>query len=194
MKPNPPRARGFTLIELMVTLAIAAVLLVTGIPSMLAYKRNADLTSASNTLFAAINAARGEAMKRGMFASIVPTGNGSDWAAGWVVFIDTNQDGVYDASGDTIVLQQPAMQSYLSVTGSGAAADTPPYIMFDSSGFIKTKIGTSNGLTLEMKYSDGSGTVTPEQTRFVKIAKTGRARVCKPASSSDTNCNLAGAY
>ena len=84
MMTTKQRCRGFTLIELMVTLAIAAVLLLVAIPSMTAFKRNAELTSATNTLLASINAARGEAMKRGTNAMVVPA-NGSDWNTGWIV-------------------------------------------------------------------------------------------------------------
>lgn len=190
MRIQSIRRNGFTLIELMVTLIIAAILLMTGVPSMVAYKRNADLTSATNTLFSAINAARGEAMKRGMYASVVPTGNGSDWNTGWIVFVDANQNGIYDASADSIVLQQPAMQSYITVTGNNIATGTTPYIMFDASGYSKTKTGGFGALSLQLVRNDVSGTSVFEQTRFIKIASTGRVRICKPTSSSDATCNL----
>jgi type IV fimbrial biogenesis protein FimT len=66
------QGRGFTLIELMVTLTIAAVLALVVAPGLTAYKRNAELTSAINTLLSAVNAARSEAMKRGMKAMVIP--------------------------------------------------------------------------------------------------------------------------
>ena len=52
---------GFTLIELMVTLAIAAVLMMVAAPSFVGFQRNSEMTSVTNSLLAAANAARAEA-------------------------------------------------------------------------------------------------------------------------------------
>ena len=90
MRRSHKRAFGFTLIELMVTIAIAAILLTVAVPSFTTYLRNAELTSASNNLIATINTARGEAMKRNRRTMVVPTSNGTDWTTGWVVFVDLN--------------------------------------------------------------------------------------------------------
>ena len=189
MSAKPLRSRGFTLIELLVTLAIAAILLMVGVPSMVAFKRNSELTSITSTLYAAIAAARGEAMKQGKYASIVPVNNGSNWNNGWIVFVDTNQNGVYDASSDTIVLQQATpMPSYIDVTGNGIATGSTPYIMFDGSGYPKSKTGGFGAVTLQVIRNDTSGTAAYAQTRYIKVAVTGRARVCIPASSSDATC------
>lgn len=188
--------KGFTLIELMMTLAVVAVLLLVATPSMVAYKRNSELTSATNTLFASINAARGEAMKRGMYAMVVPTNNGSDWSQGWIVFVDTNRTKVFDASTDKIILTQGPLPSYIAVTGNGSAdgsvSGTAPYIMFDPSGYSAVK-GTSGfaALTLQLVRNDVASTLTLDQTRRIKIAATGRVRTCKPSSTTDNTCNLA---
>lgn len=73
------RTRGFTLIELMVTMALVAVLLRIGIPSFVSFQRNSELTSAANGLLSSINSARTEAMKRNMNAGVVPA-SGNSWA------------------------------------------------------------------------------------------------------------------
>nr|MDH4446330.1 prepilin-type N-terminal cleavage/methylation domain-containing protein [Acidovorax sp.] len=73
---------GFTLIELVVTIAIAAVLMAVAAPSFIGFQRNSELTSVTNSLISATNAARAEAMKTGMNAFVVPTANGNDWSAG----------------------------------------------------------------------------------------------------------------
>ncbi len=180
--------RGFTLIELMVTIAIAAVLMMIAVPSMVSFKRNSELTSVTNTLFSAINAARGEAMKRGMRAMVVPNNNGSDWSTGWIVFIDNDRSQTFNASTDQVVLTQSAMPSYITVTGNGSATGTVPYIMFNPSGYSVLKNAAFGAMTLEIARNDVASGLTLEQTRRLKIAATGRARTCKPVSATDNAC------
>lgn len=194
MKTPRRLATGFTLIELMATMAILAVLLLVATPSMLAYKRNSELTSATNTLFAAINAARGEAMKRGMYAMVVPTNNGTDWSQGWVVFVDNDRSQVFNASVDKVILTQGPMPSYITVTGNGSADGTgpAPYIMFDASGYSAQKLNAGfAALTLQVVRNDVSSTLALEQTRRIKIAATGRVRTCKPVTATDPTCTTA---
>lgn len=192
---NYRTSRGFTVIELMVTLAIVAILLLVATPSMISYKRNSELTSATNTLFAAINTARGEAMKRGMYAMVVPTGNGTDWSTGWVVFIDNDRSKTFNSSTDQIILTQGAMPNYITVTGNGSAdgTGTAPYIMFDASGYSTQKLNAGfSALTLQVVRNDVSSTLALEQTRRIKIAATGRIRTCKPLTATDTTCTATG--
>ncbi|MET3913644.1 type IV fimbrial biogenesis protein FimT [Variovorax sp. OAS795] len=182
--PPSRRLAGFTLIELMVTVAIAAVLLVVAAPSFVNFQRNSELTSATNSFVAAVNAARGEAMKRGMNAMLVPA-TGADWSSGWTVFVDQDRSGTLN-TGDFTVIQQPALASYFSATGQGTASETPAYIMFDASGYAKTKTAGFGALTMTIARNDLSGAALSEQTRRIVIAKSGRARACKPAT--DTTC------
>lgn len=187
MKETTKASGGFTLIELIVTLAIGALLMVVAIPSLTTYKRNAELTSAANTLIASMNAARGEAMKRGTNALVVPTNNGTDWNQGWIVFVDNNNSKTYTGT-DTVVMTQVALPGTLRMVGNGSAAASAPYVMFDASGYSKLKGGGFGALTFEISRNDVSGVATYEQMRRIKMASTGRVRVCKPASATDANC------
>lgn len=188
MKTYRLSARGFTLVELMVTLTIAATLAAVAVPSVQSFLRNNELSAASTALLTAINTARSEAMKSGRSAMVVPANNGSDWAQGWVVFVDNNRDQRYTSASDTIVAQQRPLTSYFSVGGNGTATGTTPYILFDASGYAKDKNNAFGGLTLSIQRNDLTGTNSLEQTRRLIIAPTGRARVCKPVSDTDTNC------
>lgn len=186
--------KGFTLIELLVTIAIASILLVVAVPSFTTYKRNAEVTSLTNTFLAALNAARGEAMKRGMNAFVVPTGNSTDWNSGWVVFVDKDRSNSLSSGGtDLVVLSQTAVPGGMNVTGNGTATSsgsgTPPtYIMYDASGFSKTTAGAPSPLRLTITRTDVSGAELLTSTRKVVIDITGRARTCRPVSSTDANC------
>lgn len=182
--PSSSHQVGFTLIEMMVVLAIAGILLAVAAPGFVNYQKNAELTSTANSLVAGINAARGEAMKRGMNAMLVPAA-GNDWNTGWTVFVDQDRSGGFNA-GDATVLQQPALPSYFNVTGQGTASETPPYILFDASGYAKTKTAGFGALTMTIARNDLSGGARTDQTRRVVIAKSGRARACKPAT--DATC------
>ena len=73
---------GFTLVELMTTVAVIAVILVIGVPSIANMKRSGDLTTTSKDLVSALNFARAEAVRRGANVEVGPIGA---WGSGWNV-------------------------------------------------------------------------------------------------------------
>ena len=183
-------SKGFTLIELMVVIAVLAVLLSIATPSFTAFQRNSELTSLANKLVGSINAARGEAMKTGRSAFVVPA-NGTTWSSGWNVYVDMNADNAYTEGVDTLVQTQPAVASFISVSANGNAASSSPYISFDSAGYARTVVvsGIATGpanLALTIQRNDVAVASSGEQTRLVIVARTGRIRACKP--SSDSSC------
>lgn len=124
--PPPPQAklhRGFTLIELMVVVAIVAILAALAAPSLLGTIANATVARAVNSFIGDMRYARGEAMRRGKSVTVCRTntptasapvcsvGDGlavGGWMEGWVVFVDNDGDGVFDA-GETILRSQEAL-------------------------------------------------------------------------------------
>jgi type IV fimbrial biogenesis protein FimT len=201
MKAVKNKSRGFTLIELMVTLAIGSILMLIAVPTFETYRRNSELTAATNTLFSAINAARGEAMKRGMSAMVVagtPTDagnppNATNWNTGLIVFIDTDRNQEFSAA-DTIISTQTPLPAYMTVVGNNTAGlGTKPYIMFDPSGYSKTRAGGFGALSLTLRRNDldVAGVTPPDQTRLIIISSTGRARTCRPTTVNDVNCQAA---
>ncbi|MBV5292381.1 MAG: GspH/FimT family pseudopilin [Curvibacter lanceolatus] len=206
MKALPHQgSRGFTLIELIMVMAIIVVLAVVAIPNFVTFQRNSQLTSTANGLLASINAARGEAMKRNQTAFVVPN-TGTDWTTGWKVFVSrpgySTSTGVYDPTStdvtsstyndghDLLVHSVPAQASYLSITSSDSAGTAVDLIRFDGSGYSKTSDNSGfQAMTLRLRRNDVSTGQQPSETRILVLARTGRARVCKPASSSDTNCS-----
>ena len=181
-------AMGFTLIELMVTLTLGAVLMFVAAPSFVTFQRNSELTSFTNSMVSAINSTRGEAMKRGRYAMLTPTDD-TNWNSGWKAFVSFNATTrAYDSTQDLIVMTRDATPSYLSIAANGSALDSPPYIMFDASGYSKKKDGSPGNLTFKVVRNDVATSEENSETRLVIISVTGRVRVCKPVSATDPKC------
>ena len=89
------RSRGFTLIELMITLVLAAIILTLAVPGFQDIIRNNRAATQANELVTALGLARSEAVKRGARVSLCPSTDqasctgGADWSNGWIVFLDT---------------------------------------------------------------------------------------------------------
>ncbi|MBN4079493.1 GspH/FimT family pseudopilin [Beggiatoa alba] len=113
MKQHTHNAAGFTLVELMVTLTIAAILVTVAVPSFVTTVQNNRLITYTNDLVGDINLARSEAVKRGVRVLLcrsaapslaTPTcgGDNNTWTTGWLIFADANTDGIFNA-GDTLI-------------------------------------------------------------------------------------------
>lgn len=74
---------GFTLIEMMITLAIAAILMLLAAPAMTTLIQTQQVRTAASDLHSTLNFARSEALKRAVSVDIVPVS--ADWKNGWVV-------------------------------------------------------------------------------------------------------------
>lgn len=91
------RVRGFTLLELVVTITIGAVLVLTGVPSFLSFVQNNRATTDTNDLVTALNLARNTATQRGAIVSVCSSSNGAtctsdvDWSSGWIVLGPGNE-------------------------------------------------------------------------------------------------------
>ena len=92
--------RGFTLVELVITLLIAAILVTVGIPSYRYIIRDNRGTAIANEALTAINFARSEAIKRGISVSVRSSTGTTDWSQGYSVFVDINGDGTFTDDGD----------------------------------------------------------------------------------------------
>lgn len=185
---------GFTLIELIVTLAIAALLATVAVPSFIQFRRNSQLTSVTNSLVGALTAARAEAMKRGKNTFVVPAGSGNaaTWTSGWIVFVDIDRSQTYNSAQDFTVLTQEPLPGFIGISASGTATESSPYLMFDSSGFARAKDASFSNSIISISRTDVSSSAQTGETRRVIINQTGRIRSCKPTSSSDSNCASSG--
>src|ERR1700761_9482969 len=106
-----PGVAGFTLIEMLMTIAIAAILMGIAIPSF-RYVTNANrIASELNGLLGDLQLARAEAIKEGRTVTVCQSNDGTSctnsttWQNGWIVFSDPTNVGVYDA-GETYLRKQ----------------------------------------------------------------------------------------
>ena len=175
--------RGFTLVEVMVTVAILAIILTVAVPNFVSFKRNSELTAASNSFVAILNAARSEAMKRSVATVVLPI-DGSNWSGGWIAFVDSNYNGMYEPASDTLITQsQDPLPSYLSATKNGTN-----FFKYNGSGFSLTSAGLGV-TTITFARNDLTGEELLSQTRRIKISGTGRIRICTPKPNKENDCD-----
>ncbi len=127
------RYSGFTVTELVITLAIAAVLLTLAAPNMRDFIRNNRITTETNTLIAHINLARSEATKRNVVVAlcrkdptkVVTCGGGAanNWTSGWLVYATTSTtaDADYKSATDTLLKDEPTITNGITVTSNANA-------------------------------------------------------------------------
>ena len=90
--------QGFTALELVVTMAIVAILLATGVPAIKNYSWNLRMKTAMDLLQTDLNLARGFAISHNIQTIICPATESNDcsgqstWQDGWIVFTDLNAD------------------------------------------------------------------------------------------------------
>lgn len=135
------RLLGFTLIELMVTIAIAAILLMVAVPNFITFIQNNRLTSQANDLVTALNYARSEAIKRGVRVTVcsrlddTTCAGANDWTTGWLVFVDADGDGAV-AGAEVLQVRQPMENG--NTLSSAAAFQRVTYQNTGFSGFAGT--------------------------------------------------------
>lgn len=143
-------SRGFTLVELLVVLAVGAILLVIAIPSYAFLVNSSRLAAATNDLVTALHLARSEAIKRNMRVTVCKTSNAmamppvcdttASWQQGWLVFVDGGTKGVID-SGDTLLRVQDSLFAAVTITTSNYNS----YASYLPSGRSQGSNGLANG-------------------------------------------------
>ena len=155
--------KGFTLIELMVTIAILAILMAVAIPSFQGMIASTRLTSAKNDLLSSFARSRSEATKLGNRVTVCMSADGATcattggWEQGWITFIDATRSGSNASvdTGEVITAISPALSAGIVVNGN------LPYVSYSSDG--QTKTMTGGFLTGTMRVCSTSASLTNDK-------------------------------
>ncbi len=169
------KSRGFTLVELMITVAIAVILAAIALPNYREFMARMAVTENTNDLIGSLNVARAEAVKRGRPAAVIA--NGGNWSNGWQVVVAKASDATIDYTGTT----QADCEAYLD-TGDvplclryqGALSDgyrllgTGDEVVFTSMGSLQ-----GSGTDFDFSVCRPANNADPKQSRRIHIGAGG---------------------
>ena len=164
------KTHGFTLVELIMTLSVAAVLLAVGVPNLNDLIRNNRLTAATNLFVSSLNIARSEAIKQGRNATVCVSDtqnscSGGNWRLGWLAWVDSDQDGNLDFPGEVLRVVEPlansiqiaSAQNSFQVDSQGSVdnPNTTLAVCDDRSGETGRllRVMSTGGISLNSQYS-----------------------------------------
>jgi type IV fimbrial biogenesis protein FimT len=163
------RARGFTMIELLIVLSIVAILASFALPNLADFILRVRLKTAASDLHTTLLFARSEAIKRNATVTIQPLG-GTDWSQGWEV----RAPGIVQP----LLRQDGYSQLVFTPTNAAYGAKTVTSVTFSGSG----REGSTDGVAFILTAL-ASGSI---QARCVVLDPSGR-----PAVRHDRDTNAA---
>ena len=176
-RSNPdhrPRIRGFSLVELLVGLLLAALILGLAVPSYHDWIATSELMNEAQHLANSLNRARAEAINSGFRVNLCPSAGGrtcvptGTWDRGWILFIDANGDGQVN-EGERVLWTEEAAPPGMSTI---ANAPLKHYVSYTSLGHARMLDGALQMGTFTLCRRGRSAV-------DVVLAHSGRARIAR---------------
>lgn len=189
------RSRGFTLMELMIVVALAGVILAIGAPSFGEFRRSNRMAGIANDFLVGLQVARSEALKRQTGVSMCPsetpeaddavcTADGT--FVGWIVFADPNNNcqREVDDAREVVLQVGPRIDTSNSTALRTKSVADGNCIGFAATGFTRQTPGPGLVTARHTLFCDGRGDAPQPGTelsssRGVDLSPTGRARITR---------------
>lgn len=171
------KGKGYSMVELMAALAIAAVLLTIVVPSFQSLLDKMRIAATANDFFAAVTLTRSEAIRRGKRMDLIPA-DGVNWKSGWIILVENNFNQKADAEEEIVLVHGPV---HSGVEINYAFSDSKsPYLAYTPNSRTRTNANSQAPQTGSWEF-----TLNRESRRIV-INFLGRPRMCKPVGKAAT--------
>lgn len=179
----PVCAKGFTLLELLIVLVLAAIFLSLATPSFSEFRRNALLSGAANDFLGSVQLGRTEAIKRQERVSLCPVTDlenptceaGTSFTA-WAVFADA--DGNCEPDSATDILRVAGIKDSAARDPVVAESDGP-CVAFSPTGYRTATVSATHVIFCDARGTRPLGDSSLSAARGVEIAVTGRGQVIR---------------
>lgn len=167
--------KGFTLPEVIATMAIAGILLAVAVPNFRELIRENRLASQANSLVSAINLTRSEAIKRGTRVTLCKSNDGTQcsgigtYEQGWIIFSDANNPVGRVDNNDKIVRIFTKLPNTMTLIGNG---NIDSYISYTADGVARFANNAFQAGTLQLCQENHG--------RNIILSAGGRVRVETP--------------
>ncbi len=180
------RTSGFTLIELMFVLAVAAILASVAVPALQMFSTNAKQTGAINDFVSSLHLARNTAITTNARVTMCASSNATScenvgWENGWILFRDSNSNQTVD--GTDAIIGTGSASNDLSID----SAEYGLFLMYRPNGRVMSaNVGTNTG---EFTVCDNRGA---DYSKVVSVALSGRPKLSKTMTDgSAPSCSMA---